>query len=157
MGAAPLSAEYLLPAFAMWAIMMIAMMVPSAAPMILLYGRVDKAPARRAKTVHALLFTLSYFVVWMAFSAAAALAQALLVRSGAVSAMALSIGGRALAAGVLVLAAAYELTAAKRLCLDKCQAPMLFILSHWKPGAGGALRLGLRHGLYCFCCSSAES
>ena len=152
MGAAPLSAEYLLPAFAMWAIMMVAMMVPSAAPMILLHARIDKAPTKRAKTVNALLFTLSYLIIWTAFSAVAALAQALFVRSGAVSEMALSIGDRALAAGVLVASAAYELTAAKRLCLDKCQAPMLFILNHWKPGAAGAVRLGLRHGLYCLGC-----
>jgi predicted metal-binding membrane protein len=152
MGAAPLSAGYLLPAFGMWAIMMVAMMIPSAAPMILLYARIDKSPAKSAKTRNALLFTLSYLLVWTAFSAAAALAQALLVRSGAVSAMALSVGDRALAAGVLIAAAAYELTAAKRMCLDKCRAPLLFILSHWRPGAAGAFRLGVGHGLYCLGC-----
>ena len=152
MGPAPLSAAYILPAFAMWAIMMVAMMVPSAAPMILLHARIDKAPTRGARTRNSLLFALSYLLVWTGFSAAAALAQALLVRAGLVSDMALSVGDRLIAAGLLLAAAAYELTAAKRLCLDKCQSPMLFILQYWKPGAAGAVRLGLSHGLFCLGC-----
>ncbi len=152
MGPAPLSAAYLLPAFAMWAIMMVAMMVPSAAPMILLHARIDKAPTRRSKTLNSLLFALSYLLVWTGFSALAALSQALLVEAGLVSDMALSVGDRWTAAALLLAAAAYELTAAKRLCLDKCQSPMLFILRYWQPGAAGALRLGLAHGLFCLGC-----
>ena len=152
MAIAPFSAAYLLPAFAMWAIMMVAMMVPSAAPMILLHARIDKAPSQHRRTIHTLLFALAYLLVWGGFSAAAALAQAVLVSAGTVSAMALAVGDRILAAALLFVAAAYELTAAKRLCLDKCQAPMIFILKHWKPGAAGALQLGLTHGLYCLGC-----
>ena len=101
----PLSAAYLLPAFAMWAIMMVAMMVPSAAPMILLHARIDKAETMRLRAIHSLLFALAYLLVWAAFAAAAAVAQALLVRTGAVSAMGLAIGGRAAAAGLLLIAA----------------------------------------------------
>ena len=152
MPAEPLSADYLVPAFAMWAIMMVAMMVPSAAPMILLHARIDRAPTARARAMHSLVFVLAYLVVWAAFSAAAALAQALLVDAGTVSAMTLATGSRTFVAALLLLAAAYELTAAKRLCLDKCQAPMLFILKHRKPGTSGAIRLGLLHGLYCLGC-----
>ncbi len=152
MGPPPLSAAYLLPAFAMWAIMMVAMMVPSATPMILLHARIDKAPTKRARTLHSLLFVLSYLVVWTGFSAVAAIGQALLVDAGLVSDMALTVGDRWIAAGLLLAAAAYELTAAKRLCLDKCQAPMLFILRYWQPGAAGAVRLGLVHGLFCLGC-----
>ncbi len=152
MGPAPLTAAYLFPAFAMWAIMMVAMMVPSAAPMILLHARIDKAPTRLARALHSLLFALSYLLVWTGFSALAALAQALLVDAGVVSEMALTVGDRLVAAALLVAAAVYELTAAKRLCLDKCQSPMLFILKYWKPGAAGAVRLGLSHGLFCLGC-----
>ncbi len=152
MGPAPLTAAYLVPAFAMWAIMMVAMMVPSAAPMILLHARIDKAPTRRARALHSLLFALSYLLVWTGFSAIAALAQAMLVDAGVVSEMALTVGDRLVAAALLVAAAVYELTAAKRLCLDKCQSPMLFILKYWKPGAAGAVRLGLSHGLFCLGC-----
>lgn len=148
----PLSAAYLVPAFTMWAIMMVAMMVPSAAPMILLHARIDKAPSQRKRTLHTLLFALAYVLVWTGFSAAAALAQALLARSGIVSDMALTVGDRMLAAALLAGAAAYELTTAKRLCLDKCQSPMLFIMRHWKPGAAGAFRLGLAHGAFCVGC-----
>jgi predicted metal-binding membrane protein len=151
-GPQPLSATYLIPAFTMWAIMMVAMMVPSAAPMILLHARIDKADTRRARTLHTLLFALAYVLVWTGFSVAAALAQALLVRSGIVSDMALTVGDRMLAAALLAGAAAYELTTAKRLCLDKCQSPMLFIMRHWKPGAAGAFRLGLAHGAFCLGC-----
>jgi predicted metal-binding membrane protein len=152
MGVAPLSAAYLVPAFAMWAVMMVAMMVPSAAPMILLHARIDKAKTQRARMLHSLLFASAYLLVWAGFSAIAAIAQALLVHAGAVSAMALSVGDRVIVAALLMLAAIYELTATKRLCLDKCQSPLIFILRHWKPGAAGAVRLGLAHGLFCLGC-----
>ena len=148
----PLSASYLVPAFAMWAIMMVAMMVPSAAPMILLHARIDRAESRRQRTLHSLLFSLAYLLVWAGFSAFAALGQALLVSAGIVSEMALSVGNQRIAAALLLVAAAYELTAAKRLCLDKCQSPLLFIMRHWKPGAAGAFRLGVAHGLLCVGC-----
>ena len=148
----PLSAAYLVPAFAMWAVMMVAMMVPSAAPMILLHARIDRSQTQRRRTLHSLLFALAYLLVWTGFSAAAALGQALLVNAGIVSDMALSIGNRGIAAALLLLAAAYEMTAAKRLCLDKCQSPLVFVMRHWKPGAPGAFRLGVAHGLFCVGC-----
>lgn len=148
----PLSIGYLLPTFVMWAIMMVAMMVPSAAPMILLRARIDKAPSAQARSLNSALFASAYVLVWTAFSAATALAQALLVQSGLVSAMALSVGSRTLAAGLLFVAAGYELSAAKRLCLDKCQSPLLFIVRHYRAGPGGAFRLGLLHGMFCVGC-----
>ena len=150
--AAPFSAGYLLPAFVMWSIMMVAMMVPSAMPMILLYSRIDKAPTRGSRTAHSLVFALAYLLVWSGFSAAAALVQAGLVAAGLVSAASLSLGSRTLAAVLLAAAAAYELTVAKRLCLDKCHSPLLFVLKHFRSGAAGAFRLGLIHGLFCLGC-----
>ena len=151
-GPEPLSASYLLPAVAMWAIMMVAMMVPSASPMFLLHARIDRTASKAGRRLNSLLFAAAYVLVWSAFSAVAAVAQALLVESGAVSAASLAIGSKILAAAVLLLAAGYELTAAKKACLGKCQAPMLFVLNHWSPGAAGAFRLGLLHGLYCLGC-----
>jgi predicted metal-binding membrane protein len=148
----PLSADYLLSAFAMWTIMMVAMMVPSAAPMFLLHARIDRTPKAAQRRLNSVLVVIGYMLVWTAFSAAAALGQALLVRSGLVSATSLSLGSKPVAAVLLLAAAAYELTAAKKLCLDKCQAPMLFVLKHWKPGSAGAFRLGLLHGFYCLGC-----
>jgi predicted metal-binding membrane protein len=147
-----MSIAYLLAAFAMWAIMMVAMMVPSAAPMFLLHARIDRTATAAGRRLNSLLVVSAYVLVWSGFSAVAAFAQALLVRSGAVSAASLALGSRTVAAALLLVAAAYELTAAKSLCLDRCQAPMLFVLNHWKPGAAGAFRLGLLHGLYCLGC-----
>jgi predicted metal-binding membrane protein len=152
MGRPPLSTGYLFPTFAMWAVMMVAMMVPSVAPMILLHARIDKADTTSERALHSLMVAFGYLLVWVGFSAAAALAQALLVHAGAVSGMSIVLEQRHAAVALLIVAAAYELTAAKRLCLEKCQAPMLFILNHWKPGNAGALRLGLTHGLYCVGC-----
>ena len=148
----PWSIAYLLPAFAMWVIMMVAMMTPSAAPMILLHARIDRADSARSRLLHTFLFLAAYLIVWTLFSAAAVAAQALLIASGLVSATALSIGNRPIAAAVLLAAAIYELTAAKRLCLEKCQSPLHFVLRFWKPGAAGALRLGVAHGLFCVGC-----
>jgi predicted metal-binding membrane protein len=148
----PLSVGYLLPAFVMWAIMMIAMMVPSATPMILLHARIDRAQSPTLRTAHTLLFAVAYVLVWAGFSAAAALTQALLVQTGVVSAMGLTVGNRTIAAGLLFLAATYEITAAKRLCLDKCNSPLMFMLKNFRPGAAGAFRLGLVHGLFCLGC-----
>ena len=151
-GPEPLSAGYLLPAFAMWAIMMVAMMVPSAAPMFLLHARIDRTPEPARRRFNSLLFVSAYVLVWSGFSVLAALTQALLVRWGAVSSASLALGNRTVSAAVLLAGAAYELTLAKRVCLNTCQAPMLFVLNHWKPGAAGAFRLGLLHGLYCLGC-----
>jgi predicted metal-binding membrane protein len=151
-GPEPFSAAYLLPAFLMWAIMMVAMMVPSAAPMFLLHARIDRTPHGARRLLNGVVFISAYILVWTGFSAAAAFAQALLVRWGIVSAATLALGSKLIAAAVLLLAAVYELTAAKRLCLDKCQAPLVFVLNHWKPGTAGAFRLGLLHGLYCLGC-----
>lgn len=149
---APFSTAYLGSAFAMWAVMMVAMMVPSASPMILLHAKVDRAPSASARLLHTFVFALAYVLVWSAFSAAAAVIQALLVANGIVSDAALSVGERRLDAALLLAAAGYELTAAKRLCLDRCQSPLNFLHRHMRPGTAGAFRLGLLHGGYCVGC-----
>ena len=148
----PFSLAYLIRTFAMWSIMMVAMMVPSASPMILLHARVSRAPSASARLRQTLLFAFAYLLVWTGFSFAAAIAQAVLVARGAVSAAALSIGPRRVAAALLIGAGLYELTAAKRLCLAKCTAPLVFFYRYWRPGAAGAFRLGTIHGLYCLGC-----
>lgn len=148
----PWSADYLLPAFTMWAVMMVAMMLPSAAPMILLHARIDRASTETRGLAHTLLFSMAYLLVWAAFSAAAALAQALLINLGVVSAASLSLGDRAVAAGVLVAAALYQLSPVKAACLNQCRSPIHFVMRYWSPGVGGALRLGLVHGTYCVGC-----
>lgn len=151
-GDAVWSASYLAPTFLMWALMMVAMMLPSAIPMILLHARVARPRGRRGGWAETILFALTYVAVWTFFSAAAALAQASLVAAGLLSALALSVGDTAVAAALLAAAALYQFSSAKRVCLDQCRSPLFFILRLWRPGLRGSLRLGLRHGLYCLGC-----
>lgn len=154
--AAPASAAWstqLGAAFAMWCLMMTAMMLPSATPMILLYARFARqAQAQGAVLAPAAAFAGVYLLVWMAFSLVAAVVQTALVGAGAVSAMTLSIGDRR-ATGVLLIAVGlYQLTPLKRACLTTCRSPLSFLTRYWRPGWIGALRLGVAHGAYCVGC-----
>jgi predicted metal-binding membrane protein len=152
MAIAPWTAAYLIPAFAMWAVMMVAMMLPSAAPMILLHARIDRAVSPARRLMHTLLFVLAYLFVWSAFSAGAALAQALLIDLGLVSSFSLALGDRAAAAALLAGAALYQLSPVKAACLNQCRSPIHFVMQFWSPGIRGTLRLGLVHGLFCVGC-----
>ena len=150
----PWSAAYLGPTFTMWSLMMVAMMLPSASPMILLHARIDRG-TQAMRTFDNLLFATCYLFVWAGFSLLAALAQAALVDAGVVSAATLALGGKPLIAGLLLLAAAWQLTPAKAACLERCQSPLHFVMRYWRPGPAGAVRLGLIHGFYCVgCCWS---
>jgi predicted metal-binding membrane protein len=146
------SANYLLSAFVMWLLMMVAMMLPSAAPMILFYARFARRSGMRGAGAAIVLFASAYVAVWAAFSLAAALLQALLVSAGTVTAMALALGDRRLAGALLLLAGLYQLGPLKRACLAGCRSPLDFVMRLWRPGTAGALRLGLIHGLYCLGC-----
>ena len=110
---------YLSSAFVMWLLMMVAMMLPSAAPMILIYGKVVRgAQAQGAAMAPTAVFAGLYLVIWGGFSALAALAQWLLVRSGVISEMGLAIGDRRIAGTLLIAAGLYQATPVKRACLD---------------------------------------
>ena len=145
------NAVYLGPAFAMWAIMMVAMMLPSASPMILLHATLS---ARGARPAHAatLAFALVYLLVWTAFAALAAIGQAMLVSRGVVEAATLELGSRWISVALLGAIASYQLSSFKDVCLSACRSPMSFLLRHWRPGILGAVRMGLTHGLYCLGC-----
>jgi predicted metal-binding membrane protein len=143
------SAGYLVPTFAMWAVMMVAMMLPSASPMILLFARV---PRKGGRASHVALFAGSYLAVWALFSLAASLGQALMVASGLVTEATLVLGSSGLAGGLLIAAGVYQLSPFKEACLDACRSPLSFILRLSRPGFGGTVRLGLVHGAYCLGC-----
>ena len=147
--------SYLTTAFAMWLLMMVAMMLPSATPMILLYGRLARgARAQGATMAPTAIFACVYLAVWAGFSALAALAQWLLVRSGAVSELSLALGDRRVGGALLIAAGLYQATPLKRACLQNCRSPMSFLMRFWRPGWAGAARLGLTHGSYCLgCCA----
>lgn len=135
----------------MWFVMMIAMMLPSAAPAILLYARVERSRSDSA-IPPAWLFMAGYILAWLCFSLAAAAAQIALVAGGWVEEMALRATLPGLAGAVLVAAGAYQLSPLKNACLRQCRSPAAFITSHFRPGAAGAVRLGLLHGAYCVGC-----
>jgi predicted metal-binding membrane protein len=150
--AAPWSAAYLVAAITMWALMMVAMMLPSALPMLLLHARVARHGGGAALPPATLGFALAYVALWSGFAMLAALAQAALVGSGALSAMALTLGDRWLAAALLALAAVYQLSPVRRACLDNCRSPLSFVMRGFRPGVAAGLRLGFAHGLYCIGC-----
>jgi predicted metal-binding membrane protein len=138
--------------FLMWAVMMVAMMVPSAAPMVLLHLRVarDRRP-EAAALGSAFLMLAGYLVVWTAFSGAATLLQWGLQAAALVTPM-MKSASAPLAGGLLVAAGLYQWTPVKRRCLEHCRSPLEFLAAHWRPGPWGALRTGFHHGLYCVGC-----
>ena len=152
------SFAYWLVSFFMWATMMVAMMLPSASPMVLLYARVARrAEANgqmRGASAAVTLFTLGYLSLWLAFSAVAVVAQWALEHAGAMSAMML-IRSPAAAGALLIGAGLYQLTPLKEACLTHCRSPAAFLAAHWRPGLLGAWRMGLVHGAYCTGCCAA--
>lgn len=138
---------------AMWWIMMAGMMLPSAAPVILTFAKVNRnRRARGEPYVPTALFATGYLLTWGGFSVAATLAQGALERATLLSPMDMMTDSRLLG-GVLFLAAGlYQFTPVKLACLRSCRSPLDFVLNHWRDGPGGALRMGVTHGLYCLGC-----
>ncbi len=130
----------------MWWLMMVAMMLPSAAPAILLYGRVREMRAGDAEIAQTWVFLGGYLAVWLFFSIIAAAAQQLLASP------AMALQNRYAQSAVLIAAGLYQLSPLKSACLGECRSPAQFISRHWKPGTGGAVRLGLLHGAFCVGC-----
>lgn len=137
--------------FLMWAVMMVAMMVPSASPMILTFATINrKRLSAETPLIRTGLFLLGYLLVWAGYSLLAALGQWGLHAAALLSpAMAAApwVGGI-----LLVAAGIYQFTPLKDVCLSRCQSPFGFILTQWREGAAGALVMGLRHGAFCVGC-----
>jgi predicted metal-binding membrane protein len=137
-----------------WVVMMAAMMFPSIAPMVLTYrnvqrGRLAQGRGAPAGTVSA--FVGGYLLVW---SASGLLAYAVLEAGRALDGglFAWHRAGRWAAAAVILAAALYELTPAKRVCLGKCRSPLSFLIGAWRDGRAGALEMGIEHGAWCLGC-----
>jgi len=139
-------APHLLLLWAMWAVMMTGMMLPSAAPMILLAGSTGRAPSH-----HTYLLALGYLVVWAVFSVGATALQWWLAGQLLMTPM-MEASSRGSAAVLLLVAGIYQWTPWKRACLITCQSPVAFVMRRWRSGASGAFRMGLEHGAYCVGC-----
>ena len=138
--------------FAMWWVMMVAMMLPSAAPILLIFSRVGRRERlARRPDVSIGVFAAGYLAVWAAFSALAVLLQWWLERSGLLSSM-MSTTTAWLGAMILIAAGLWQLTPIKHACLRQCRSPVSFLAAHWRPGNSGAFRMGLTHGAYCVGC-----
>ena len=138
--------------FAMWVVMMAGMMLPSAAPAILLYGGLVRKSAERGKVLPAVwIFAGGYLAAWTGFSLAATLLQASLERAALLT-PAMTSASSLLSASVLFAAGIYQLTPLKQACLGKCRNPLEFFVTRWRDGAAGAFRMGVGHGAYCVGC-----
>jgi predicted metal-binding membrane protein len=138
--------------FFMWCVMMVAMMLPSAAPIILLFATVNR---KQRDTGHPYvatsIFAIGYLAAWAGFSLVAVILQWGFQRTGILSPM--LVATNAIFGGFLLLAAGvYQLTPFKHACLHRCRSPLAFLSSHWRQGARGALRTGLLHGAFCVGC-----
>jgi predicted metal-binding membrane protein len=137
--------------FIMWAVMMVAMMLPSAAPMILLFTLVNRRRVEQGRPVARTgVFVAGYVLVWSAYSALAAAGQWALHEAALLSDVA-AVGPR-LGGALLVAAGLYQWTPLKRACLTACRSPLAFLMTQWREGPWGALQMGLRHGAYCVGC-----
>ena len=135
--------------FVMWSIMMVAMMLPSAAPTILLVSGLERNRGIGHGVPTAGLFTFGYVLVWVGFSIAATLLQWSLDRVGWLS-EAMAATSTTVAGSALIAAGIYQWTPLKRQCLKHCRSPLAFLLQHWRKGAWGAD--GVRHGIFCLGC-----
>jgi len=128
-----------------WTIMMAAMMLPSAAPMIFLYAAAQKSGVAGARAASVALFVLAYLTLWSLTGVA--------VYFASLGLMALDASKLAyVVAAVLVGAGAFQLTPLKRVCLRHCRSPLGFLLGHWRGGWSGALAMGWGHAVYCLGC-----
>ena len=142
---------HLLMLWAMWAVMMTAMMLPSASPLVLLYGAAARRSAPRTAAFHTYALAAGYLTAWTAFSLGATILQRALARLLLVTPM-MEASSTHVTAGFLIIAGAYQFTGLKTACLRACRSPLGFLMGRWRGGARGAFRMGLAHGTYCVGC-----
>jgi len=146
------SSGYFWMMFWMWAIMMVGMMLPSVSPMVLIYAAVAKKSSKQGTPVASTAaFAIGYCIMWVVFSLFATIAQWQLDKAALLSPLMVS-NSPIFGAILLIAAGVYQWLPAKDACLTQCRSPMHFISSHWRPGALGALKMGIEHGTFCIGC-----
>jgi predicted metal-binding membrane protein len=137
-----------------WVVMMAAMMFPSVGPMVSMYVNIQRGRRRREMPVSvgaSACFVAGYLLVWTSAGVLAYFGFKAGARLGG-SSISWSHGGRWIAAAILLVAAAYEVTPLKHACLGRCRSPLSFVLSSWRSGRLGAVQMGARHGAWCLGC-----
>ena len=138
--------------FVMWAVMMVAMMLPSAAPMVLMFATVNrKRRSQQRPYVPTFVFASGYVAVWILFSAVVTLAQWPLHHWALLTPM-MDNASAIMAGLVLIVAGVYQWTPWKDACLNQCRTPLGFLMTEWREGAAGAFFMGVKHGLFCVGC-----
>ncbi len=138
--------------FVMWSIMMVAMMVPSATPMIIIFATVNRERSKmRGPFIPTGLFVLGYLIAWTVYSALAIMVQWGL-HNAALLTHTLVITSPLLGAVLLVAAGIFQWTPLRDACMTQCRSPFGFIMTQWREGHRGALIMGLKHGIYCVGC-----
>ena len=151
-GAQPWTPGYAAMMLVMWSIMMAAMMLPSAAPMILLMATIERARCRGEGSAAASgSFASGYVAIWTAFSIGATVIQYGLDVAALLS-PAMATTSIAVAGGTLIAAGIYQLTPFKQACLRRCRSPLEFAMTRWRSGNTGAFMMGIEHGLFCLGC-----
>ena len=149
---APGTLSYTALLFIMWWTMMLAMMLPSAAPAILTYAALSRKFVQKgAETAPLAMFVAGYAAIWTGFSAAAVALQIGVQKYVPLTGM-MAVISTTLGAALLIAAGLYQLSPLKQACLRKCQTPLMFFARNWRKGYAGALSMGLSHGLYCLGC-----
>jgi predicted metal-binding membrane protein len=148
----PWSAGYAVVMFFMWWIMMVAMMLPSASPTVLLFARIHQKQREQGKAyVPSAIFALGYLTAWAGFSVIAVAVQWALESAGLLNMMMVStvpwLGG-----GLLIAAGLWQFTPLKQACLNHCRSPLSFLMTRWRTGWKGAFVMGLDHGSFCLGC-----
>jgi len=147
----PWNADDVLFTFAMWAAMMVGMMAASAGPVLLLFAGTHRGRGAQRWPLAVLAFSAGYLLVWIGFSAGATLAQWALHQAAMLSQM-MTTSSAPLGGVILITAGVYQLTPLKTACLTHCRSPLGFLMSRWRDGTVGALRMGVEHGTYCLGC-----
>jgi predicted metal-binding membrane protein len=138
--------------FLMWAVMMVGMMLPSVAPTVLIYSLVAKQAAKKGSPVAPTgAFVSGYLAVWIGFSLVATTGQYLLDRASLLTEM-MASNSNVLGGGLLLVAGGWQLAPLKDQCLQHCRSPFEFISQNWQRGLSGAVRMGVKHGIYCLGC-----
>lgn len=141
--------------FLMWAVMMVAMMVPSVTPMVLTFATITRHRSASGRAlVPPWIFLSGYLVVWTVFSLAATFLQWGLHAAALLAPSTLAVSPL-LGGALLAFAGVYQWTPFKNACLAKCAAPLQFLIAEWREGARGAFAMGWRHGLFCTGCCAA--
>jgi predicted metal-binding membrane protein len=143
---------HLLMLWAMWAVMMAAMMLPSAAPLLMLYqGALRRRSPSTAMALPLYAMAGGYLLVWVGFSVGAVVLQRLLTQTLLLTPM-MQMSGRSAIGATMLIAGLYQLTPWKRACLSRCRSPLAFVMERWRNGLAGALTMGLEHGAWCLGC-----